>query len=163
MSIELTNEQRQALQSEVGKPVDVVDPATRQHYVLIAREQYEHVRSLLEGSEPHQMQQTACEVPAGILRSQQAFWRDLPELLKDKLNRGRWVCYHGDERVGIARTKTELIRECLRRGYNDDEYDFDVIEPHTLAPWEAEEIDAGGHEGGEMELDDLTDTSDKAI
>ena len=46
--IELTDAQRQALQAEQGKPVDVVDPATRRHYVLLAREQYERVRTLLE-------------------------------------------------------------------------------------------------------------------
>ena len=34
-----------------------------------------------------------------VLRSQQAFWRDLPELLKDERNHGKWVAYHG-ERAG---------------------------------------------------------------
>ena len=46
--IELTDAQRQALQAEQGKPVDVVDPATRRRYVLLAHEQYERVRALLE-------------------------------------------------------------------------------------------------------------------
>jgi hypothetical protein len=48
--IELTDAQRQALQAERGKPVAVVDPATQQRFVLLAREQYERVRSLLEGA-----------------------------------------------------------------------------------------------------------------
>lgn len=81
------------------------------------------------------------EVAPGILRSQQAFWRDLPELLKNKSNHGKWVCYHGDEQVGIARTKRELIQECLRRGFKDDEYDFEVIEPRDSPPWEPEEVE----------------------
>lgn len=163
MSIELTAEQRQALQDEQGKPVDVVDPATRQRYVLIAREQYEHVRSLLEGSAAPHTSEVASDVPPGILRSQQAFWRDLPELLKNKRNHGKWVCYHGDERVGIARTQREIIKECLRRGLKDDEYDLDVIEPHALPPWEAEEIESGGNEIGDVELDDQSDTADKPV
>ena len=47
--IELTNEQQQALQAGLGNPIGVVDPATQQHYILLAREQYERVRSVLEG------------------------------------------------------------------------------------------------------------------
>ncbi len=30
-----------------------------------------------------------------MLRSQQAFWQDLPELLKDERNHGKWVAHHG--------------------------------------------------------------------
>ncbi len=81
------------------------------------------------------------EVAAGILCSQQAFWRNLPELLKKGRNHGRWVCYHGEELVGIARTKTELIRECLRRGLPDDAYFTTIIRPQDLPPWEPEEIE----------------------
>src|SRR5882672_1802892 len=146
-TIELTDDQQQALQAEQGKPLDVVDPATKQRYVLLAQEQYERVRSLLEQPSPT----FATEVPLGILRSQQAFWRDLPELLKNKKNHGKWVCYHGAERVGIAAKSDDLIRECLRRGLKDDQYDLDVIEPHALPPWEAEEFEPGGHEMSEVE------------
>lgn len=161
MSIELTDEQRLALQAEPGKPVDVVDPSTSQRYVLIAREQYEQVRSLLEDGEAPEKPEGASEIPPGILRSQQAFWRELPELLKDKRNHGKWVCYHGDERVGIARTQRDLIEECLRRGFKDDDYDLDVIEPHAFPPWESEEIEPGGNEVGDVELDDQPDSVDK--
>jgi len=65
--------------------------------------------------------ESSLEVPCGILRSQQAFWRDLPELLKTKRNHGRWVCYHGDERVGIG-THEQLIRACIQRGIPDDAF-----------------------------------------
>lgn len=145
-TIELTDEQRQALQSDQGKPLDVVDPATKQRYVLLAHEQYERVRTLLEQPSPT----VSTGVPPGILRSQQAFWRDLPELLKNKKNHGQWACYQGDVRIGIAKNSDDLVRECLRRGLKEDQYDLDVIEHHARPAWEVEEIDGGGHEVTEV-------------
>jgi hypothetical protein len=50
--IELTEEQRRALEVERGRPVECIDPATRQAYVLVAREQFEKVRSLLAPEVP---------------------------------------------------------------------------------------------------------------
>jgi hypothetical protein len=157
-TIELTDDQRQALQAEQGKPIDVVDPATHQRYVLIACEQYERVRALLEQGTGQESPAAAEGIPPGILRSQQAFWRDLPELLQNKRNRGKWVCYHGDERIGIGKYE-DLIRECLRRGLADDTYDLDVIEPRAIPPWEPEEIEGGGHEVDEID-DVSTNTGD---
>lgn len=145
IEIELTDEQRQVLEAGRRQPVDVVDPATRRRYVLLAREQYERVRPLLEQGAGPERPPVLPGIAPGILRSQQAFWRDLPELLKDKRNHGRWVAYRGDERIAIARTQVELIRECLRRGLRDDEYDLDVIEPQARPPWEPEVIEPGGH------------------
>ena len=40
--------------------------------------------------------------PGGVRRSQVAFLRDLPELLKDETLRGKWIGYHAGERIGIA-------------------------------------------------------------
>jgi hypothetical protein len=142
--IDLTDEQRQALHAEPGQPVHVIDPATRQRYVLLTQDQYERVQPLLE----QEAGAGTSSIPPGILRSQQAFWRNLPELLKDKRNHGKWVAYHGEEQVGVARTEVELIRECLRRGLRDDEYDVAVIEPHSQPPWVPEEVEPGGHEAG---------------
>jgi hypothetical protein len=51
MIIELTEEQGRALQAEAGRPLAVVDPATKQAYVIVALEKYERVRSLFEGAE----------------------------------------------------------------------------------------------------------------
>jgi hypothetical protein len=83
-------------------------------------------------------------VPPGIRRSQEAYWRDLPELLKIK-KRGRWwVAYHGDERVGFARSQAELYQECCRRGFKGDEIYLGRVEPHTEAPWEEIEIESFG-------------------
>jgi hypothetical protein len=142
MTIELTDAQRQALQAESGKPVDVVDPTTQRRFVLLAQEQYERVRLLLEHSPEEAM--AGCEVAPGILRSQQAFWRDLPELLKTKRNHTKWVCYREDERIGIADSDEPLIRECLRRNIPDDGYDLFVIKPRAIPPWEPEEVDPLG-------------------
>jgi len=54
------------------------------------------------------------------VRSQQAFHRNLPELLK-RYER-KWAAYHGDECIGIARTETELWERCLSRGLKPDEF-----------------------------------------
>jgi hypothetical protein len=80
------------------------------------------------------------EVPCGILRSQQAFWRDLPELLKNKRNHGKWACYHRDERVGIG-THEQLIRACIQRGIPDDAFHLDLIEAQSVPPWEDVEVE----------------------
>jgi hypothetical protein len=85
----------------------------------------------------------AFEIPPGIRRSQEAFWRDLPELLQKKKNHGQWVAYHGDERIGIGAYET-LLREILRRGIPDDQYYKAQIRPRELPPWEPEEVEAIG-------------------
>jgi hypothetical protein len=82
------------------------------------------------------------EVPAGIRRSQAAFWRDLPTLLKSKRNRGKWVAYSADERIGIAATESELLRKCRKRGLRDEEFYTDVIIPYDGPPWVPERLDA---------------------
>jgi hypothetical protein len=51
-SIELTEGQRQALEQGQGGPVEVVDPATKQRYVLLRAELYDRVRPLLERTQP---------------------------------------------------------------------------------------------------------------
>ena len=80
--------------------------------------------------------------------------RELPDLLKNKKNHGKWVAYYGDERIGIAPSDEPLIRECIRRGLRDDEYDLEIIEPHARPPWEPEDIEPGGHEVDDMEDSD---------
>ena len=139
--IELTNAQRHLLQAENGKPADVVDPTTQQHYVLLAWEQYERMCALLESAEGSEDQDAIPEIPPGILRSQQAFWRALPELLRNKRNHGRWAAYHLDEWVGTARDDVELRREIKRRGVPRDDYYIGRIEPQYQAPWEPIEVE----------------------
>ena len=143
MRLELTPEQEAELRRGTG--VEVVEPGTQAAFVLIAREQFDRVRHVFEAEAPDGGRLDAA-VPPGVLRSQQAFWRDLPELLRERRNHGRWVCYHRDERVGIAGSQTELIRECLERDLAETETYVADIRPRTSPPWEIEEVDLGGTE-----------------
>ena len=72
------------------------------------------------------------EPPAMITKSIAAFRRDLPELLKT--HGGRWVAYHGDERIGFGRRETPLYQECLRRGLSADEFVVCGIEACAFDP-----------------------------
>jgi hypothetical protein len=55
------------------------------------------------------------------------FQSDYSSLIKD--HAGEWVAYRGSERLGFARTKTELYQECLHRGLNREEFLVCCIEP----------------------------------
>ena len=145
----LTPELKQAIEQAGGELVRLEDPQTRQTYVLLKAEVYERIRETLgdEGRQvalPRQVMGNVASdaesggVPEGIRRSQEAFFRDLPELLKDRRLRRKWVAYHGDERVKIGRTQTDVIKECNRRGLETDQYDVFVIEPQSPEP---EEVD----------------------
>jgi hypothetical protein len=130
--IELTPEQRRAL-TEPGPP-RVRDPETKQTYVLVREELYERFRpELVDRPAP-----PVPEVPPGIRRSREALRRDLPQLLENRRLHGRCIAYHGDERIGIARDPDKLLRECIRRGFADDEYYIGVISPTEFI--EEEEI-----------------------
>jgi len=140
MSFELTNEQRQLMAEHTGCPVEVVDPLTQRSYVLIPREEYERMRSLLgdvqePGPKPPEARGS---VPLGICRSQEALRRALPQLLAQRKLRGQWVCYAGNECIGIGRSKASLVRACVQRGLDDDAFYVWKIEPHELA--EEEEL-----------------------
>ncbi len=138
--IELTPEQRRAVEAQNGAPVRVVDPQTHNTYVLVRIDVYEGQ----VGPAPPPAEEPGYVVPPLVRRSQEAFWRDLPELLKSWRKRGKWVAYHGDERIGIARTDDELIREVLRRGLGKDDYYLDMIEERPQPPWlQVEEVDYG--------------------
>jgi hypothetical protein len=129
---------RQAITEQPGKPLDVVDPASNTSYVLIRADVYERVRDLIERGQVHSPG-PGIEIPPGIRRSQEAFRRDLPTLLLDERLQNTWVAYHGDERIGFARTHTELHRECRKRGFPDDEFYIGRIVPTELC--QEEEID----------------------
>jgi hypothetical protein len=131
----LTPEQRRLVEQAGGRPVRIEDPETHQDYVLLRADVYERVRDVIE---PRSGTGEAVQVPEGIRASQAAFFRDLPELLKDRRLRGRYVAYHGQERIGIAGDDESLIRECRRRGLRREEYDILIIEPQSAEP---EEID----------------------
>ncbi len=71
-------------------------------------------------------------------RSMQAFYRDLPELLKK--HSGKWVAYHGDECFGVGRTETELYQKCLRHGLTEDEFIVLFADQAALADHEEIEL-----------------------
>jgi hypothetical protein len=74
-------------------------------------------------------------------RSQAAFYRDLPELLKKHYR--QWVAYHGDDFLGWARTQTELFERCLTGGLKDGE--FVVLLADHAALGDHEEIELPWH------------------
>jgi hypothetical protein len=80
-------------------------------------------------------------VKPGIRAAQEAYWRDLPELLKLKSPRRQWVAYHWQQRIGFASTDGELYRKCERRGIPRGEFYVDRLEPRELPPWEEEVIE----------------------
>jgi hypothetical protein len=136
--LQLTEEQRQALCERSGGPVEVIDPLTRRIYVLVAAEQYARGRPLPQ-DESHNEPPLA--VPPGIRRSQEALRCALRQLLCDKRLRGKFIAYAGDERIGIAENDADLIRLCLRRGLQDDQYVIGIIEP--AATRESPEVEYG--------------------
>jgi len=77
----------------------------------------------------------AYEIAPLVARSQAAFRRDLPELLKTHYR--QWVAYHGEDRIRFGRTQFELYEECYRRGLHDDEFVVRSVEPEM-----PDEIDA---------------------
>jgi hypothetical protein len=140
--IELNSEQRQAMAQ--GQPVQIIDPVTHDAYVLVPAEVY----ARLSGELPRPAHQPHPDIPPMIFRSMQAFWRDLPELLKKRRNRGKWAAYHGDERVVIARSAVDAYRECFRRGLKRGEFYVDKLEPdpEEIPPWGTFESDRSLYE-----------------
>jgi hypothetical protein len=143
MILELTEQQRQLVKGQAGRPVEVVDPDTQRLYMLVARGQFEKVRAMLDEPlpDPAASSQPPVEIPAGIRRSQESFWRDLPEVLKQRKLRGQCACYSGDELIGISRNDAELIQRCLKRGIPRDEFYVGYIEESSTPPREPEEIE----------------------
>src|SRR5262249_4311215 len=121
-----TPEQRHEI--EQTGAVRIEDRETRAAYVILKAEVYERMKPLLENRHD--------EIPEGIRRSQDAFFRDLPELLKDDSLLGQYVAYCGDERIRIAPSDVPLIREINHRGIKDDEFDLFVIRPQGREPEE---------------------------
>ena len=96
------------------------------------------------GQRKHDARETGPEARGSLLddpvapminRSQEAFRRDLPELLKNRY--GQWVAYHAEERIGFGGTQTELYEECFRRGLERDEFVVRNIQPEMIDEVEA--------------------------
>ena len=54
---------------------------------------------------------------------------DLAELMRLKSQKVRWVAYHGDERIGLGATETELYQLCTQRGLKEEEFYVGQIGP----------------------------------
>jgi hypothetical protein len=83
-------------------------------------------------------------IPPMIQEANDAFDRDLPELLRTHEN--KWVAYRGSQRIGFGKTKTELYQRCLNDGIPENELLVRCVEP-----FEDEEF------MGMAEMDILTD------
>ena len=144
--IELDSEQRQAIAR--GQPVRIIDPVTHDAYVLVRAEEY----ARLAGSDNQVTERPHPDIPPGILRSQQAFWRDLPRLLMDRRNHRKWAAYHGEERVAIVRSAVDAYQECVRRGLNSSEYYVGRLEPalDAVPPWGPHECEKSLYESTEV-------------
>jgi hypothetical protein len=70
----ITPEQRYEI--EQAGAVRIEDPETHTAYVILKAEVYERMKPFLENGRD--------EIPEGIRQSQEAFFRDLPELLKTR-------------------------------------------------------------------------------
>jgi len=151
--IELNPDQRQAMAQ--GQPVRIIDPLTHDAYVLVPAAEYEH----LAGAPQRPAGQPHAEISPMILRSQEAFWRDLPGLLMDRRNHRKWAAYHDEGRVTIARTKGHAYQECFRRGLNRGEFYVGKLDaqPDGIPPWGTIECDRSLYEAtdpDEAPLDD---------
>src|ERR1051325_49946 len=87
------------------------------------------------------------EIPECIRLSQEAFRRDLPELLKQKKLFRQWAAYHPNERIGIGPRQRALKDECVKRGLADDEFYVGWIDACELEV--EEEIEPRLHHYGE--------------
>ncbi len=151
--IELNTEQRQAMAQ--GQPVRIIDPLTHEAYVLVRSEEYARLAEAREplGGQSHP------KIPPMLLRSQQAFWRDLPGLLMDRRNHRKWAAYHGEDRVAITPSEVDAYQECLRRGLTRGEFYVGKLDAHPdgIPPWGTIECDRSLYEAtdpGEAPLDD---------
>ncbi len=129
--IELNAEQREAMAQ--GQPVRITDPVTQDAYVLFRAMDY----ARLDGALPRPVEPPPPEIEPMLLRSMQTFWRDLPELLKHRRNRGKWAAYHGEERVAISRSEVNAYQACFRRVLKREEFYIGWLkeDPEGIPPW----------------------------
>ena len=76
-----------------------------------------------------------------IQQSIDAVRNDLPELVKT--HRGRWAAYHGEQRLGIGTSQTELYQQGFRRGLTRNDFIVGLIEPGSFDPNEEFDMPLG--------------------
>jgi hypothetical protein len=154
--IRLTDEQLLAIERSGQQPPTAIDPRTNTAYVLIRADVYEQARPLLDQTLSPPADEPAGRVAPIMRQSQQAFWRDLPELLKLKSRKHQWVAYHGNDRVTIGRTDVEVYQACLRRGLVRGEFYVASISERDTPPWAVEPIEESLHECSDEPLPSST-------
>ena len=135
--IELTEEQVQTIPATVAEPMNVVDPRTGKRFFLIGEQQlddWEHWAATEE---------SRASIAPGVLRSMEAFWRDLQELLTRWRRRGRFVLYHLERQIAFGRSIPALEQERIRRGITAEDCYIGHVVPHHEAPWVPEEMEIG--------------------
>jgi hypothetical protein len=141
--IHLTPEQSKAIESSGEQSPRALDPRTNTAYVLLRAELFERARPVLD----HFPRSELCAPIAPLmLRSQKAFWRDLPELLTLKSKKRQWIAYNGDQRVAFGATDVEVYQECLGRGLQRGEFYVGIIKEHETPPWGTPEGDLSLYE-----------------
>jgi hypothetical protein len=129
----LSAELRREIEKAGGNPIRLEDPETNRAYVLLKAEEYDRLQP-----HPDCDNVPTEQVPEGIRRSKEAFLRDLPSLLARQRLHRRWVLYHGNVQIGIARRPDKLLRKCIELGVRNDEFYLGVIEPHSQEPEQIE-------------------------
>ena len=104
-----------------------VDQKTESRYELTDEDRAAKLQELMD-SAPLPM----------IQKSIEAFRHGLPDMLRT--HRGKWVAYHGDERIGFGKTQTELYKACFRRGLTRDDFVVCGVEEGPFDPDEEIEI-----------------------
>jgi len=117
MRLDLNDDERRRAQK--GQAVEVTAPGTDETYVVIAKPRCD-------------AEVAAADISEGIRLSQEAYRRDLPDLLRQTSLPGQWVAYHRHERIGIAQDGNTLLDECVRRGLPDGEFFLGWIHPYGL-------------------------------
>ena len=83
------------------------------------------------------------DTPIGIVRSRDAFLRDLPALLANP-KYDRWsVVYCGDKRIAMAKSLADVTRVCRELRLQEDEIYIGCVFPHGE---DDEEVEFGFHE-----------------
>ncbi len=133
--IELTKEQQKSLDRE--DPPRALDPRTQETYVLVRSAVYDRLVFVRN----EQVSESCLTIANGIRASQEAFWNDLPGLLKQPAIVGSWAAYNRKDRIGIPAVPRQMRRAIQRLGIPRGEYYMAVIRPRDLPPWEIEEVD----------------------
>jgi hypothetical protein len=138
----LTPDQCRALARSKDQRLYVVNPNTQTEYVLVPVSEYQAAsgrRDELSNDDDAQL----WKVPPKLAESRRAFTAALPGLLMQKRLLGKWVAFHGNQRVGFANSKAALFRRCERLGLSERQFYIGLVMPQ---PIEDEEIDRSWYE-----------------